>query len=51
MQVVTTAMREGINSMEWTDREEWRRKIKLKLQATERRENIDTLYINNNNNN
>ena len=32
MQKVTTGMREkGINSMEWIDKEEWRRKIKLKL--------------------
>ena len=32
MQGVTTGMREkGINNMEWVDREEWRRKIKLKL--------------------
>jgi hypothetical protein len=30
MQEVTTGMREeGINNMEWIDREEWRRKIKL----------------------
>ena len=33
MQEITTVMREkGIN-MEWVDLEEWRRKIKLKLQA------------------
>ena len=32
MQKVTTGMREkGINNMEWANREEWRRKIKLKL--------------------
>ena len=32
MQEVTTGMREkGINNMELIDREEWRRKIKLKL--------------------
>ena len=30
MEEVTTVMREkGINNMEWVDREEWRRKIKL----------------------
>ena len=30
MQEVTSGMREkGINSMEWIDREEWRRKIEL----------------------
>ena len=30
MQEVTTGVREkGINNMEWVDREEWRRKIKL----------------------
>jgi hypothetical protein len=34
MQEVTTQMKEKeINSMKWIDREEWRRKIKLKLQA------------------
>ena len=32
MQKVAIEMREkGINSMKWIDREEWRRKIKLKL--------------------
>ena len=30
MQEVTTGIKEkGINNMEWIDREEWRRKIKL----------------------
>jgi hypothetical protein len=30
IQEVTTGMREkGINNMEWIDREDWRRKIKL----------------------
>ena len=30
MQEVTTGIREkGINNMEWIDREEWRRKVKL----------------------
>jgi hypothetical protein len=30
MQEVTTRMREkGINDLEWIDREEWRKKIKL----------------------
>ena len=34
MQEVTTGMREGaINRMEWIDREEWKRKRKLKYQA------------------
>ena len=34
MQVVTTGMREkGINNMEWIDREEWRRRLKLKRKA------------------
>ena len=38
-------MREKIiNSMEWTDRGEWGRKIKLL--SIESCENIDTLYIN-----
>ena len=33
MQGVTTGMREkGIKNMEWIDREEWRRKIKLEAQ-------------------
>ena len=32
MQEVTTGIKEkGIINMEWVDREEWRRKIKLKL--------------------
>ena len=32
MQEVTSGMREkGINNMKWVDREEWRRKTKLKL--------------------
>ena len=32
MQEGTTGMREkGINNMKWVDREEWRRKIKLKF--------------------
>ena len=32
IQEVTSGIREiGIDSMEWIDREEWRRKIKLKL--------------------
>ena len=35
----------GINSMEWIDREEWRRKIKLNL-CTERCDNIDTEHVN-----
>jgi len=30
LQEVTTGMREkGINKMEWIDREEWRKKLKL----------------------
>ena len=34
MQKVATGMREkGINNLEWVKREEWRRKIKLKLKA------------------
>jgi hypothetical protein len=34
MQEVTTGMKEkGINNLEWVDREEWRRKMKLKLLA------------------
>jgi hypothetical protein len=33
IQEVTTGMRKkGINNMEWTDMEEWRRKIKLLVQ-------------------
>ena len=33
MQELTTGMREkGINKMEWVDRGEWRRKIKLEAQ-------------------
>ena len=33
MQEVTTGMREkGINNVEWIDREEWKRKIKLQTQ-------------------
>ena len=44
MEEVTTGMREkGINNMEWIDREEWRRKIKLKTLGTERCVNIKTL--------
>ena len=31
MQEVTTGMIEKIKKLEWVDREEWRRKIKLKL--------------------
>ena len=48
MQEVTTGRREkGINNMEWVDREEWRIKIKLKLQAKEDVcVHIETLYIN-----
>ena len=43
MKEVIARMREkGINNMEWVDREEWRRKIKLEAQ---RCANIDTLYI------
>ena len=39
-----TRLREkGVNNMEWIDKEECRRKIKLS--GTERCENIDTLYI------
>ena len=62
MREVTTGMREkGINNMEWADREEWRRKIKLyAFQVYEYLEasftiadsvygitffNIDTLYL------
>ena len=34
MQEGTTGMREkGINNLKWVDKEEWRRKIKLKIQA------------------
>ena len=34
MQEVTSGMREKeINNLEWVDREEWRRKMKLKVQA------------------
>ena len=33
MQEVTTGMKEKrINNMEWVDREEWKRKIKLQAQ-------------------
>ena len=33
MQEVTSSMREKeINNMDWIDKEEWRRKIKLKAQ-------------------
>ena len=43
MQEVTTWMREkGINTLEWADSEEWRKKNKILV--TEIRENIDTLY-------
>ena len=44
MPEVATGMREkGIDSIEWIDREEWRRQIHS---GTERSENIDTLHIN-----
>ena len=34
MQEVTTGKRvKGINSLEWIDKKEWRRKVKSKLQA------------------
>ena len=36
MQEVTTGIGEkGITNMEWVDREEWRSKLQLKLQAQE----------------
>ena len=35
----------GISKTEWADKEEWKRKNKIKTLATERCENIETLYI------
>ena len=45
MQEVITEMRQkGINTIEWIDREEWRRKIKRKKTlGAERCENTDIL--------
>ena len=45
MQEVTTGLREKeIKNMEWEDREEWRGKIKLKLQAQKICKHRDTAY-------
>ena len=46
MQELTGMREKGINSTEWIDKEEWRRKIILKLQVQKDvSENIDKLYI------
>ena len=47
MQIVSTEMREkGINNIEWANREEWRRKNRIKTLGTERCAHIETLYTN-----
>ena len=47
MQEVTTGMSErGINNSEWVDREGWRIKIKLKLQAQKDVKHQKSVYKN-----